>query len=316
MKDLIIVGGGPAGLTAAIYASRYKMDFLVLSKESGGQVNETHKIENWPGIESISGFELGQKFLAHAKSLGAEVRDEIVNKVEKIDGGFKVISGKGEHQAKNVLFALGTNYRRLSVPGEKKFFGKGVSYCATCDGPFFKDRKVAVIGGGNSAAGAASVLSEYASEVNLYYRGEESQLGMTPSHKEQIDKSDKINLSCCTEVKEIKGDGRVKSVVLTYSKDGKRDGEKTENEVETDGVFIEIGSEPNVEMILSLGAEVDEKQFVKVGADQSTNVPGIYAAGDITTGSNRFRQIVTAASEGAIATLAIYDKTKEESTKK
>lgn len=303
MHDLIIIGAGPAGLSAAIYCSRYKLDFIVIGGELGGRTNETHLIENYPGIPSIKGFELGQRFTEHARSLGATIVQELVKEIKKTEEGFSVVTDNNTYSAKNVLFALGSEYRKLNIAGEKEFRGKGVSYCATCDGPFFRNKRVVVVGGGNSAAGAALMLSDYASEVLIFYRGQE--LKFLPTYLDQIKKNSKIKISCCTNLKEIKGENVVKSVVLDVPFEGQQ-------EVPVDGVFIEVGSEPSVEMLIPLGIEMNEKHFILTNPDQSTNVPGFFAAGDVTTNSNGFRQIITAASEGAIAALSIYEKVKAE----
>lgn len=303
MRDLVIIGSGPAGLSAAIYASRYKLDFVVLGKEAGGQVNENHLIENYPGFSSISGFDLGQKFLQHAQNLGGEILSETVTGIEKKDGSFLIQTDKGEHKAKNIIFALGSQYRRLQIPGEERFKGKGVSYCATCDGPFFKNKNVVVVGGGNSAASAAILLSQHAKQVTLFYRG--PQLKCDPSYCDKMEMAGNVKIGCCINVVEIKGDDSVASVLLDNAFEGKE-------ELETQGVFIEIGSEPSVDMLIPMGIELDEKHFIITKSDQSTNIEGVYAAGDVTTGSNGFRQIVTAASEGAVAALSVFERIKEE----
>lgn len=300
-KDLVIIGTGPAGLSAAIYASRYKIDFIAIGKEIGGRVNETHLIENYPGFASISGFELGQKMAQHARSLGAEIAQQIVNEVKRDGETFLVTIGQEIYKARNLIFALGSEYRRLKIPGEEEFRGKGVSYCATCDGPFFRGKRVAVVGGGNSAASAAMLLSEYASQVIIFYRG--ADLKIFPSQLEQLKKNEKVVIKCCANLKEIKGDQVVRSLVLDVPFEDS-------TEVAMDGVFIEIGSEPSAELLMPLGVELDERQFIKTKPDQSTNVKGVFAAGDLTTNSNGFRQIVTAASEGAIAALSVYERIK------
>lgn len=301
MRDLVIIGTGPAGLCAAIYASRYKMDFVVIGKEIGGQVNENHLIENYPGFSSISGLELGQKFFQHAKSLGAEIVSETVVGIEKDRDKFVIRTDQGIHEAKNIIFALGSQYRRLNIPGEDEFKGKGVSYCATCDAPFFKNKKVIVVGGGNSAASAALLLSEHASRVLLFYRG--TELRCDPAYLDKMKKISKIEISCCINVKEIKGKDFVQLVALDHPYEGK-------NEVETQGVFIEIGSDPSVDLLIPLAVEINKRHFIVTKQDQSTNIEGIYAAGDVTTNSNGFRQIVTAAAEGAVAAESVFEKIK------
>jgi thioredoxin reductase (NADPH) len=304
MKELIIIGAGPAGLSAAVYASRYKLDYMVIGKESGGRINETHKVENYLGYLSLSGLELGQKFREHALALGAEILIDAVEKIGKTENGFEIRTFSGKtYKALNILFALGTEYRKLQISGEKEFRGKGVCYCATCDAPFFRGKKVAVVGGGNSAASAAILLAQYAAKVMLFYRG--TELKANPAYLEQLKATENIEIVCCTNLKEIKGDAKVQSIVLDNSYQGS-------NEVATDGVFIEIGHDPSVDLLIPLGVNINEAHYVITNADQSTNVKGIYAAGDITTNSNGFRQVITAAAEGAIAILSIYERVKEQ----
>lgn len=299
--DLIIIGGGPAGLAASIYASRYKVNHLLVAKEPGGQAVEAHKVENWPGTISISGIELARKMREHAEKLGAEISMDSVSGVKKSGDFFEITTHTARLKAKNIILALGMEYRKLQIPGEAEFKGKGVSYCPTCDAPFFKDKVVAVAGGGNSAASAALLLAEYASKVCLIYRGD--KLKADPSYQEKISANDKIEIIFSTNIKEIKGDGgdKVEKIILDRKHNG------TE-ELAVQGVFIEIGSEPGVELAGQLGVETDEQGFVKVNPDQSTNVSGVYAAGDATTGSNKMRQILTAAAEGAVAAGSVYRK--------
>ncbi len=297
--DLIIIGAGPAGLTASIYASRYKIEHLVIGREPGGQANEAHRVENWPGTISISGFELLQKIRSHAEELGAKIVMDSVSGIKKIDGFFEIATPANQYQAKNIILALGMEYRKLGIPGEAEFKGKGVSYCPTCDAAFFKDKTVSVIGGGNAAGSAALLLTEYASQVYLVYRGE--KLKMDPAYLDKILANPKIQIIYNTNVKEIKGKEVVEKIILD------RDYQR-KNDLETQGVFIEIGSEPGTEIAEQAGVRLDEQGFIMVNPDQSTNIPGIYAAGDVTTGSNKMRQIITAAAEGAVAAGSVYKK--------
>ncbi len=307
MLDLAIIGGGPAGLTASIYASRYKLKHQIFTAEIGGYLNEIHKIDNYPGFLGISGVELAQKFSSHVRNLGGEIINEEIVKIEKNPHHFLLI-GKSQNQfeSKTIIFAGGTRARKMNVPGEEQFIGKGVSYCATCDAPFFKNKNVIVIGGGNSAAVAALILSQHAQSVSLFYRGEE--LKCAPAFIDQMKKNSKIEIFCCSILKEIKGKNVVEEVVIK-----KGGGNKI---IKTDGVFVEIGSDPNLEPINNLKIETDSKGYIKTNSDQSTNVEGFYAAGDITTNSNGFRQIITAAAEGAIASLSVFEKLKKNESQK
>ena len=305
-KDLLILGAGPAGLTASIYASRYEIDHLVLGAEVGGYLNEIHKIENYPGFESVSGFELSQKMANQAKALGGEIVQAEIKEIKKTTAGFSVVTDKESFEAKNIIYSIGTQARKLNIPGEKEFVGRGVSYCATCDGPFFKNKTVAVVGGGNSAFMAAMILSSYAQKVLLFYRGDRSKLSAAPVYVEQAEKKENISVTCCTNLKEIKGTEKVTSIVLDQPFEGK-------NEVAVDGVFVEIGSAPNIALIKDLELETDKTGFIKVNQLQETNVNGFFAAGDITTNSGGFRQIITACGEGAVAVMGVYRKMKEKS---
>ncbi len=305
MKDLIIIGSGPAGLSAGIYTSRYNLDTMILGAELGGCMNESYKIENYPGIAAISGFELGQKMREHLESLGGIITQGKVEKIEKIKQGFKIeTSDKKEYQAKRILLATGTVFRKLQIPGEEEFSGRGVSHCATCDGPFFKEKRVAVVGGGNSAFNAALLLSRYAREVVLFFRAEKPSA--IPRYVNHINKKDNIKMAPKINLIEIKGTQKVEKIILDNDWDGAR-------EHSFDGVFVEIGSRPDVSIFKNLELELDSEGFIKVQPNQETSIKGIFAAGDITTNSNKYRQIITACSEGAIASAVISElKEKEE----
>ena len=295
----MIIGSGPAGLTASIYSSRYKVKHLVVGKEPGGQANEAHQIENWPGTISISGFELLQKMRQHAEKLGAEILMDSVSSVAKEGDIFKITAHASQYHAKNIILASGMEYRKLEIPGETEFKGKGVSYCPTCDAAFFKDKIAAVVGGGNSAGSAALLLAQYARKVYLIYRGE--KLKVDPAYGEKISAEGKIEIIYNTNIKEIKGDKAVEKIVLDKERDGS-------GELAVQGVFIEIGSEPGIELTKQLGVETDEQGYIKVDSGQSTNALCVWAAGDATNGSNKLRQIITAAAEGAVAAGSVYKK--------
>ncbi|MDP1884522.1 MAG: FAD-dependent oxidoreductase [Candidatus Moranbacteria bacterium] len=301
--DLIIIGAGAAGLTASLYASRYKLDHLLFGMEPGGQINEIHSLENWPGIVSIPGRELIGRMVEQVNNFGVQIKGESINSVQKnAEGIFEIESGNEKYLARTLIMAMGASYRKMNIPGEKEFTGKGVSYCATCDAMFFRNKIVSVIGGGNSAAVVALELTDFASKVYLVYRGE--KLSAEPVWLDRLAANPKIEIIRQTNVIEIKGDVKVEKIIL----DRALADDKTFLTV--DGVFIEIGSEPGIELARKLGVETDEQNFIQVGADQSTNVPGVFAAGDITTGSNKFRQIIMAAAEGALAANSAYKKLK------
>ena len=303
MYDLIILGAGPTGMAASIYASRYKINHLVIGNIFGGSLFKAHKIENWPGEKSISGSDLVMKFYKHAKSLGAEIVEEEVVKINKDNGVFTVKTNMNKtYQSKAILIALGTKHRKLNVPGEEEFLGKGVSYCAVCDGAFFKDKITAVIGGSNSAAMAAEMLSEYASKVYVIYRKE--QMRCEPVILERLEKNSKIEIIYNTNITKVSGDKKVELIEI----DNKYN---SSNKIKLDGLFIEVGSVPFIDLAKKLGIEVDKNGCIVIEASGATNIEGVYAAGDITNSSNGLRQIVTAVSEGAIAATSIYKYLKK-----
>lgn len=296
-QDLLILGTGAAGMTASIYALRYKIQHALLGEVLGGTFLLASVIENYPGIFPIKGVELAKKFQEHVEYLGGAVSVGQVSGMRKEDDRFVVTTDKETYKSRAVLYTLGTMHRHLHIPGEKEFEGKGVSYCASCDGFFFKDKTVAVIGGGDSAATAVLVLANVAKKVYMIYRG--TELRAEPTWVEQIRSLSHVEVIFQTNVSEIKGTTKVQEIVLDNSYQGNQS-------LSVDGIFIEIGQDPNSHFAQQIGVEVDKSGYVKVQEDMSTNIPGLYAAGDVTTGSGGFRQLVTAASEGAIAAFSIY----------
>jgi thioredoxin reductase len=217
------------------------------------------------------------------------------------NGFFEVSTSREVFEAKTLILAMGARYRRMNIPGEKEFTGRGVSYCATCDASFFREKTVSVIGGGNSAAIVALELADFARKIYLIVK--EDRLIADPAWMEKINLSPKIEILKNTQVIEIKGENKVEKIIL----------DKTVNEknfLEVDGVFIEVGTEPGVELAQKIGVATDPQNYIIVKEDMSTSVPGVFAAGDITTGSNKFRQIITACSEGAIAASSAYKMSK------
>jgi len=300
--DLIIIGAGPAGLSASIYASRYKLNHLVLGVSPGGQMGEIYEIENYPGFPSISGRELIEKFLEHSKKFGAEIRNESVVKIKKNETGlFEVETSFGIYQAQALIMAMGAVYRKMNIPGEKEYTGKGVSYCATCDAIFFKGKTVSVVGGGNSAVVVALELADFAKKVYLIHRGE--KMSAEPAWLEKLNNLKNLEILKDNEVLEIKGKEKVKKIILTKPFNDKVS-------LSVDGVFIEVGTDPGVELAKKIGVETDEQNYIKVNADMSTNIAGIFGAGDITNGSNKFRQVLSACAEGALAAVGTYKMLK------
>ncbi|MDR3559753.1 MAG: FAD-dependent oxidoreductase, partial [Candidatus Pacebacteria bacterium] len=277
-------------------------EHLLFGAENGGQMNEIYEIENWPGDISVPGKDLIGRFTAHAENYGVKVQRESVGSVRKIDGDiFEIETAHGKYQARSLILAMGAEYRRMNIPGEKEFTGRGVSYCATCDAMFFRDKIVCVIGGGNSAAVVALELTDFAKKVYLIHQ--EERLSAEPLWLDKLYANSKIEVLKDNDVIEIKGADKVEKVIL----------ENPVNDrtfLELDGVFIEVGTEPGVRLARKLGVATDDGSYIKVNPDMSTNVPGVFAAGDITTGSNKFRQVLTATSEGAIAANSAYKSLK------
>ncbi len=303
--DVIIIGAGPAGFCAGIYSVRYNLKTLLIGKELGGQISEAWEVDNYPGLPGIKGMDMAKKFKEHAEKLGVGIKlFTEVSGVEKKGDGFLVKTGSDERFTGNaVIFATGSRKRKMGIPGEKKLAGKGVSYCATCDAAFFRDKTVAVIGGGNSAVRAAILLAEQSKKVYLIYRRTFDKMKAVPYWKEKARENPKIEMIFESAPTEILGEDRVESINIK--------GKEKQYKMEVDGVFIEIGSEPASSLAKELGAEVEGNGMVKTGRDMSTTIPGIFAAGDITGESNRFEQIVTAAAEGAIAAESAYNYVKD-----
>ena len=298
VNDLIIVGAGPAGLTASIYASRYKIEHQVIGLLPGGAMTEAYKICNFPSEVSISGWELAQKIANNARQLGGKIEAGEVIKISGHYPNFQLDLADGHKLAsKTILLASGAKRRHLGLPNEDKFLGKGLAYCATCDGPFFKDKIVGVVGGGNCAATAVIFLSTIAAQVLWFYLGSEPN-AVEPGWLEEINKQGNIKLMARSEIKALLGDNHLSGVTI------KREN-KTEN-INLEGLFVEIGSDPNSSLLKQLGGTVNEGGYIVVDGGQATTIPGIWAAGDVTTSSNGLRQIITACSEGAIAADSIF----------
>jgi len=293
--DLIILGLGPTGLGCAIYAARFDIDVLVIGKTYGGLITITHIVENYPGITSVSGSELMEMFRDHINSLNIPYITDEIRDIQKEKDIFVLSSFFQKFRAKTLCFATGSERRKLEIPGEVQYSGKGVSYCATCDGAFFKDKKVAVIGGSDSAAKEALFLSKHASKVYIIYRKDE--IRAEPINKQRVFDTDNIEIIYNTNIVEIKGDENVHSVIFDKGE-----------EFEVEGVFIEIGSIPNSELAKKIGVETNQKQEIIIDRKSQTNIPGVFAAGDV--GDAPFKQAVTGVSEGVIAAYSTFDYLK------
>lgn len=291
MYDVIIIGSGPAGLSAALYAKRAELDVLVIEKLplSGGQIINTNDVDNYIGLPNISGFDLAQKFRQHADSLGVEFQTADVSKIEDKDG-FKMVSCENGQQfeSKTIVIASGAKSRKLGVPGEQELTGRGVSYCATCDGAFYKNKTVAVVGGGDVALEDAVYLSRVCSRVYLIHRRDEFRGAKRLA--ENVKRLDNVEILWNTTVERLNGDKRLESAVI------KNKLNNDEKKLALDGIFIAVGTDPNSEIVKDF-VKTDKRGYVIAGEDCKTSVPGVFAAGDVRT--KPIRQIITAASDGA-----------------
>lgn len=307
--DVGIIGAGAAGLTASIYASRYQLSNIVFGKLWGGEIANASVIENWPGNISVTGAELTKRMVDHAKHFGAEIRpDKIIKIIKNGKHDHDLVTESGEKvKVKEVILATGTKRRHLNVPGEDKLAGRGVSYCATCDAAFFKDKVTVVVGGGDAAMTAALHVSQFSPQVYLLVRGQE--LNGEPIWQQKIHDNPKIAVLHQTEVTEIIGDDRVRAVRLSRPHEGK-------DELRVEGVFVEVGGDPDTELAQDLGIKIDEGGYIEVTEEMETSVKCIFAAGDATTGNAHLDQIISAAAEGGLAARSVFwHLTKERSAK-
>lgn len=300
LLDMAIIGGGIAGATAGIYSGRYLLKTALFTKTKGGAILDSPDVENYPGFITISGYDLMNRVLEQAQHYGTLVVNEIIEGIEKQDDVFilKGSSGKS-YKTKQVIIATGLIRRKLGLPKEDKLSGKGVSYCATCDGFFYKGKVVGVVGGSDAAALSAMLLSKYASKVYVIYRRE--RMRCEPYWLTILEDDPKVEFNYNANVAELKGEEKLEGVKLDNG-----------NELKLDGLFIEIGSEPSTDLFAPLGVEVDKRGYVKVDDGMKTNIPRVYAAGDLTTGSAGFKQLVVGAAEGAIAATSAYHYAKKE----
>lgn len=296
MYDLIIIGAGPAGMTAGLYAVRREMKTLVIGREVGGQMVWASEIENYPGFKSIGSFELIAKMKEQMISAGVELKETEVQKIELTpEGDFMIFTNRENFQAHSVIIALGLSPRRLAVPGEIEFNGRGVSYCANCDGPLYKGRTVAVIGGGNAALDAAEVLSKIAKQVYLIHRND-SFKGFE-ALVEEVKTRPNVEMIMQSETKEIGGNQRVESLKIMNNQT------KEEREIALDGVFVEVGRIASTDLIADL-AERNEKNQIIINSRCETKTPGLFAAGDVT--DCEFKQITIATGQATVAALGAY----------
>lgn len=298
--DVIAVGSGIAGLSAGMYCGRFNLKTLVIGEMPGGVITTTHLIENYPGIISITGAQMGEVFLKHAQRFGAEIKFSRVGDIEKFEEKgrqfFRVRAGSEEFTARTVIIATGTQHKQLGVKGEKEFSGKGVSYCALCDAAFFKGKTVCLVGGGDSSAIEALILAEQCKKVYMIVR--KDVLRAEPINHKKVMESPNIEVKFLTEIAEIKGSGKVESVVL-----------KSGETMPMDGVFIAVGHVPVSVLAGKLGVELDASGQIKINRNCETNVPGVFAAGDVT--DTRFKQAITGAAEAVTASYSAYQYLKK-----
>ena len=292
MRDVIIIGSGPAGMGAAIYGKRAGLNTLVIEGTgmSGGQVTQTYEVDNYLGLPGVNGFDMAMTFQAHMEKLGAEFVTGIVTRIEKKDDRFVVITEKENYETRTVILATGAAHNKLMVPGEEELAGMGVSYCATCDGAFFKGRTTMVVGGGDVAIEDAIFLARGCEKVYLVHRRDE--LRGAKILQENLMSLSNVEIIWDSVVEEIQGEEQVEQVKIRNKNTGE------EKEIKVDGVFIAVGIHPNTEIFSGL-VEMDDNGYIVAGETCETSVPGIFVAGDTRT--KELRQIITAVADGANA---------------
>jgi len=297
MFDTIIIGAGPAGMTAGIYAARREMKTLIISKNIGGQVIWAAEIENYPGFKSIQSFDLINNMKEQVEGLGVEIKnDEVKEIIKKDNGNFEIVTNKEKYEAKTVIVTMGLSPRRLAIPGEEELGGKGVTYCANCDGPFYRGKKVIVVGGGNSALEEAVSLTKYASKVTVIHQFNHFQA--LEHYIDEAKANEKIEFIMESEIAEFYGDDKLSKVKIENMKTHEF------TEMNIDGVFILIGYIPNTEMFEGVVELTDRKEIIAT-RDMETNISGVFAAGDCT--AKKYRQVTTAVADGTIAGLAAVE---------
>ena len=297
--SLIIIGAGPAGLTASIYASRYGINHIVIGESLGGIIFEAYKVCNFPTEKEASGKDVALKMLEHVKSFKTPVLNDKAVKIIKQNGKFKVITtqDKDKYSADAILLATGNKRRKLNLINEDEYLGRGLSYCATCDAMFYRDKTAAVVGGSDSANTASLYLSEIAKKVYQIYRRD--KLRGDSIWIEKVKKNNKIEIIYKNEVVNLGGKEKIEKIFL-------KNKYKNKKEIAVDGVFVEIGTLPQNDLAKQLSLDLDEKGYIKTCEENRTSLDKVWAAGDITTASNNFHQVITACSEGAIAAESIF----------
>lgn len=316
MVDVVIIGAGSAGFPAGMYASRYKLSNIIIGEMPGGALATSHCVENYPGTLSASGRDIMNNFQKHAEQAGSTLIQDRVETVSKIgEDHFSIRTIKGEtYESRRVILATGNTYKMLGTPGEQEFYGQGVSYCATCDGNFYKGLTVAVVGAGNTAITEALYLAEIAKEVHILVRSDRIRAEDIWVEKAQATPNIVFHMS--TQVTEVQGGmmwvtGVKVSVTPPWERGqggfGSENGLKTDDILPLDGVFVAIGSTPITTMVDGLNPDKDAEGCLVVDKRQETSVKGLYAAGDVTTNSNKFRQTIMSAAEGCLAANSVHE---------
>lgn len=296
MYDTIIIGGGPAGVSAAIYAARKKLKTLLITSEIGGQILETWEIENYPGLPEETGATLAQKFEQHLNKFAVKIKKEEVKAIEQKKDSFAVQSEKETFQSQTLILAMGKKPRELGIPGEHTYKGKGVSYCATCDGPLFTNKDVVIVGGGNAGLETAIQMDKIARKVYLVEKG--ALCAGDPLLLERVQVSAKTTILTHAEIAEIYGQALVSGVKIKNNQTQKI------HDYPIQGIFVEIGSIPNTQLVQKL-VTLDQNQKIKIDRFCQTSIPGIFACGDVT--NIPFEQIIIAAGEGAKAAISAFN---------
>ena len=297
--DLIIIGAGPAGLAAAVYAARYQLKTLVIGQIPGGIAGTAHKVCNFPSYSEINGMQLMMKMLEQVKTNNVEIKQETVQNIKNVKI-FKIKTNKSEYQAKKIIIATGTERKKLGLKEELKFLGRGISYCATCDSGFYKDKIACVVGGSDAALTAALLLANIAKKVYLIYRRKEFTKA-EPAWISQVKNEKKIEILSNTEIMGLIGKDKLEKIEIK-SKNNKK-------QLAIEGLFIEVGSVPNIKLAEQLKLKLEKNQII-VDKNQKTNISGVFAAGDVT--NNSLKQIITACSEGSVAAYNTYKELKFE----
>jgi len=295
--DVMIVGGGVSALSAGLYSARYNLSTLMIMEELGGETATAATVENYPGFKSIDGYELITRMHEQVQAFGVSIVTARAESALKENHCFMVSAGDEEYRSKSIILTVGRERRKLGLPGEKELTGRGISYCATCDGPLFAGGRVGVVGGGDSAVKGAAQLAEYAEEVFVIYRGEE--LRGEPINVQRLSRNPKVKVIYKTQAKELIGEEELKGILLDNPYEGN-------NRLELDALFVEIGADPRTELAEALEVELDERNYIKVDNMMRTNVDGVFASGDVTNASGDLKQVITSAAQGVLAATSAY----------